>query len=89
VEPLNTYYTVDNLNPVTFVNTITQNQDIGVIAHELQEFYPYLVSGEKNGQNLQTVNYTGLIGILISEIKNLKKRVEKIENDNENDNENN
>jgi hypothetical protein len=34
----------------------------------------------KDGINLQTVNYTGLIGILIKEIKDLKERVKSLEN---------
>jgi hypothetical protein len=46
--------------------------DIGLIAHEVQELYPSLVTGEKDGLNLQTLNYSGLIPILINEIKMLK-----------------
>ena len=68
-------FTVDNLNPVTYTNTKTQKQDIGLIAHELQEHYPFLVNGTKDGEELQSVNYTGLIGILTKEIQSLKKEV--------------
>jgi hypothetical protein len=80
VIPLNDTFTVDKLVPVTYKNIKTDKQDIGLIAHELQEQYPYLVNGEKDGINLQTVNYTGLIGILIKEIKDLKERVKSLEN---------
>jgi hypothetical protein len=41
--------------------------------------YPFLVTGEKDGENLQSVNYTGLIAILIKEIQDLKERVKKLE----------
>jgi len=46
---------------------------MGVIAHELQENYPLLVHGEKDGEDLQCVNYMGLIPILVNEIQNIKK----------------
>jgi len=71
-------FTVDNLNPVTYNNINLGKQDIGLIAHELQEFYPFLVNGEKDGEHFQSVNYTGIIGILIKEIQELKKDVKLI-----------
>ena len=71
-------YTVDNLNPLTYLNTITNKRDIGFLAHEVQKYYPYLVIGEKDGPQYQSLNYNGLIGILTSEIKKLKKHVETI-----------
>ena len=73
VTPLADLLVVDNLNPVTYKNTKTEKQDIGLIAHELQDVYPFLVNGSKDGENLQSVNYTGLICILIKEIQSLKK----------------
>ena len=75
VIPLNDTFLVDNLNPVTYMNTQTSKQDIGLIAHELQQYYPELVIGEKDGAYYQSVNYTGLIPILIKEIKELKNEV--------------
>jgi hypothetical protein len=38
---------VDNLRPVSYIVKETNKRCIGFIAHELQEHYPYLVSGEK------------------------------------------
>ena len=40
-------------------------REIGLIAHEIQEIYPFLVYGIKDGKEMQSVNYIGLIGILI------------------------
>jgi hypothetical protein len=61
-------------------NTMNEgSKTFGVIAHELAEVYPDLVTGEKDGTIMQTVNYTGLIPILINEIKMLKQRVKKLE----------
>jgi hypothetical protein len=53
---------------------------MGLIAHELQEVYPFLVNGEKDGANHQSINYTSLIALLIKEIQALKERVNKLEN---------
>ena len=80
VSLLDDTFVVDKLKPVTYINIKTQKQDIGFIAHELQEVYPFLVNGTKNGEDLQSVNYTGLIGILTKEIKELKERVKILEN---------
>jgi glucan-binding YG repeat protein/cytoskeletal protein CcmA (bactofilin family) len=81
---LNNSFNIDKLVPVTYINKKTYNQDIGLIAHQVQEHYPFLVDGEKDGEELQTINYIGLIPILIREIQELKKEVktlkEKIKN---------
>lgn len=66
---------IDNLRPVSYINTITQKYDFGFIAHEIQEIFPHLVTGEKDcSGNLQTVNYTSIIPILVKEIKDLKSK---------------
>jgi hypothetical protein len=74
----NRIYNVDCLNPVTYINKLNGKQDIGLIAHELQDYYPFLVEGEKDGEHNQSVNYTGLIGVLIKEIQELKKEVNSL-----------
>jgi hypothetical protein len=79
IEPLNDTYITDNLNPIKYTNTQNSRTEIGFLAHELEQEYPYLVSGEKDGETLQSVNYIGLIGILVNEIKSLKTRVEILE----------
>ena len=76
---LDSKFIVDNLNPVTYLNNKLGKQDIGLIAHELQDIYPELVNGEKDGEQFQSVNYIGLIPILIKEIQVLKERVKILE----------
>ena len=71
--PLDGNFTVDNLNPVHYYNKLADCSDIGFLAHEVQQEYPYLVHGEKDGNDYQSLNYTGMIGILVNEIKVLKK----------------
>jgi hypothetical protein len=80
IKPLDSTFTIDSLNPVTYFNKQLEKQDVGLIAHELQEVYPFLVTGEKDGESNQSVNYNGLIGILIKEIQDLKERVKILEN---------
>ena len=75
------YHNVDNLRPVIYKQVQNNNLNIGLIAHELQEYFPFLVDGEKDGEKTQSVNYIGLIGVLIKEIQDLKKRVNKLENE--------
>ena len=77
VVPLDDSFTIDGLNPVTYNLKSSGRQDIGFIAHEVQEFYPFLVLGEKDGKDTQSLNYNGFIGILTKEIKGLKKKVAK------------
>ena len=76
VEPLDiSKYNVDNLKPISYINKQTNKQDVGLLAHELQEILPFLVEGEKDGDDLQKVNYLGLISILIKEIQELKSKM--------------
>jgi hypothetical protein len=71
---------IDNLKPVSFYNKKTERQDMGFLAHEVQEQFPYLVNGEKDGEELQTLNYIGLIGLLVKEIQELKAEVKELKN---------
>jgi len=83
VKALDNKFKVDYLKPITYVNKQTKRQDIGLLAHELQYYYPELVTGVKDGDDIQTVNYIGLIPILINEIQNLKIEVNSLKINNE------
>jgi photosystem II stability/assembly factor-like uncharacterized protein len=65
---------VDALRPYRYYNKRTKREEIGFLAHELQEIFPLLVEGEKDGEYLQSVNYMSLIGILVKEIQELKRK---------------
>jgi hypothetical protein len=78
IEPLNASYTVDNLKPVKYFNKKSKKEEIGFIAHEIQEQFPCLVTGEKDGKDLQTLNYIGLIGVLVQEIQQLKADIAQL-----------
>jgi hypothetical protein len=81
VSQLNETVTLDNLRPVKYLQTLINKPQYGLIAHELQEYYPDLVVGEKDGLEWQRVNYTGLIAVLINEIKQLKCELVELENE--------
>jgi hypothetical protein len=78
IEPLNDNYTVDNLKPIKYLNKLTGKTEIGFIAHEVQQEFPYLVTGKKDGEQNQSLNYTGLIGVLVHEIQQLKTEIIKL-----------
>jgi hypothetical protein len=79
IQTLGETFVVDNLRPVQYYNKTTNTQDIGFVAHEVQVVYPYLVKGEKDGKDIQSLNYIGLIGILVKEIQCLKQKLSNIE----------
>jgi plastocyanin len=78
VQPLTDNETVNELHPVKYYNTNLKKNDYGLLAHELQEKYPFLVSGEKDGAENQSINYNGLISLLVHEVKNLKKEYQEL-----------
>jgi hypothetical protein len=66
------------INGVTFNWRENNKPSVGIIAQEIEKVFPELV----NGENPKTVNYNGLIGLLIecvkeqqTEINNLKDRI--------------
>jgi hypothetical protein len=88
VKQLDDTFTVKYLKPISYTNKQTNTNDIGLIAHELQEQYPELVTGNKDGPELQTINYNGLIPILINKIKSIRNRIEILEEEEDDEEEN-
>jgi len=60
------------LDGVTFNWKSNQRPSVGVIAQQVEKVLPQLVSGEYS----KTVNYNGLIGLLIEAIKEQQKEIE-------------
>jgi hypothetical protein len=81
VEPIdrtNARFSVDAMRPVSYFNTLTNRPEHGFIAHELQEWYPELVSGTKDASELQSVNYNSMVAMLVSETQALKRQVKEL-----------
>ncbi|MFY7730788.1 MAG: tail fiber domain-containing protein [Flavobacterium sp.] len=74
VRLLSSHPSIHHLRPVEYINLRTGIPEMGLIAHEVQTYFPHLVVGEKDDPNTyQAVNYIGFIPLLIKEIQDLKK----------------
>jgi hypothetical protein len=52
----------------------------GVMAHELQEVIPYAVTGVKDGERMQGVDYSKIVPVLIQAIKDQQVQIEQLKN---------
>jgi len=73
VKNLDETFSIDDLRPVTYFNKKLEKYDMGFIAHEVQKIFPFLVNGEKDDAELQSLNYNGFIALLVKEIQGLKQ----------------
>jgi hypothetical protein len=78
IVPLSETKLVDDLRPVEY-DLSGGEHNMGFIAHEVQDVFPFLVNHVKDGENIQSINYVGLIALLVKEIQELKKRVSILE----------
>jgi len=62
------------INGVTFNWRENNNPSVGIIAQEIEKVFPELV----NGENPKTVNYNGLIGLLIEAIKEQQTEINNL-----------
>ena len=56
-----------------------ESRSYGVMAHELEEVLPQAVSGEKDAEEMQSVDYSKIVPLLIKSIQELTAKVEKLE----------
>jgi hypothetical protein len=61
------------LNGVTFDWKKTKESSIGVIAQEVEKVFPELI--KETSDNYKTVNYNGLVGVLIEAIKEQQDQI--------------
>ena len=55
---------------------INNSRSYGVIAHELNKIIPQAVSGEKDAKEMQVVDYSKLVPVLLKSIQELKQEIE-------------
>jgi hypothetical protein len=53
-----------------------KSRSYGVMAHELQEILPLAVTGEKDAEKMQGVDYSKIIPLLVKSIQELKAEIE-------------
>ena len=71
--------TVSALKPVTYKWKLDGADGQGFIAHELQEFAPYAVSGEKDGKEMQGVDYGKITPLLTAALQEALVKIESLE----------
>jgi hypothetical protein len=69
---------VDELKPVKYKNKLNNKLEYGFIAHEVQDIFPEMVQGQKDGEEYQSINYLELIPIMVNEIKKLKEEIRNL-----------
>ena len=67
------------LNPVTYTWKVDGSDGQGFIAHELQEVAPYAVSGEKDGEEMQGVDYGKITPLLTAALQKAIAKIETLE----------
>jgi len=72
IQSIESTKTIDLLHPVEY-DLSGGKHDMGFLAHEVQELFPFLVEGQKDGENIQSLNYNGFIALLVKEVQDLKK----------------
>lgn len=70
---------VQALKPVTYKWNVDDSNGEGFIAHEVQEVAPYAVSGEKDGEQMQGVDYGKLTPILTAALQEAIAKIETLE----------
>jgi hypothetical protein len=50
----------------------------GVLAHELAEVLPYAVTGVKDGERMQAVDYSKIVPLLIQSIQEQQAQIEQL-----------
>ena len=68
---------LNQLRGVKFAWKENDEKSVGVIAQEVEAILPELVKGEEGDKS---VNYSGLVGVLIEAVKELSARVDELEN---------
>lgn len=66
---------LDKINVYDFAWKVDNSRMFGVMAHELQEVLPYAVTGIKDGNDMQGVDYSLVVPILVQSIKELKAEI--------------
>jgi hypothetical protein len=71
---------VNNIKTYDYEWKSDKTRMYGVIAHELQEIIPYAIHGEKDAEEMQSVDYSKLVPVLVKAIQELTEKVKQLEN---------
>jgi hypothetical protein len=71
---------INSINVYNYKWKESETRMDGVLAHELAEVLPYAVSGQKDGEQMQGVDYSKIVPLLIQSIKELKQEIDTLKN---------
>tara|TARA_B110000977_G_scaffold90777_1_gene120550 strand:- start:3422 stop:5833 length:2412 start_codon:yes stop_codon:yes gene_type:complete len=58
----------------------SNDRSYGVMAHQLQEVLPQAVTGDKDAEEMQSVDYSKIVPLLVKSIQELKAEIELLKN---------
>ena len=82
-EDLQDFNGLDKVSKIPVYNfkwKIDDTRSYGVMAHELQEVLPQAVVGEKDAEEMQGVDYSKIVPLLVKSIQELEARLKILEN---------
>jgi hypothetical protein len=80
LKPINGLDLVSQIKVYDYEWKSDETRAYGVLAHELQEVIPQAVNGEKDAEQMQGVDYSKLVPILVQAIQELKAEIEILKN---------
>ena len=72
---------VKKLNPIQFDWKRTGDTSEGFIAHEIQDIFPTAVTGEKDGEEMQTVDYGKITPLLVKAIQEQQTQIDALQSE--------
>ncbi len=78
LKPINGLEIVNKIKVYDYKWKVSNDRMDGVLAHELAEVLPYAVSGIKDGAEMQSVDYSKIVPVMVQAIKDLKTELDKI-----------
>jgi hypothetical protein len=76
LKPIKGLEKLSKINVYDFKWKASNDRMDGVLAHELQEVLPYAVTGVKDGEQIQGVDYSKIVPVLVQAIKELNAKLE-------------
>jgi hypothetical protein len=67
------------LNPVNFAWKVDGSRVDGFLAHEAQEVVPHAVTGEKDGEEMQSIDHSKLVPLLTAALQDALRRITILE----------
>jgi len=78
LKPINGLDLISQIKVYDYEWKSDETRAYGVLAHELQEVIPQAVTGEKDAEQMQSVDYSKLVPILVQAIQEQQKQIEEL-----------